>query len=207
MTSFKVEITLQPHNALCDWDKRKPHSNEPSKPRIPQRNTHGTHAWPVVISGPSCAQPPQQCEGKFKNRRTASVCRIHRYGIPRNFRDSSSTLWAISWLTLTTTKLLFFFQADLQNVEERSAIPHKTRSHSHHTCSLSMRSHLLQLENHCSTQLKGRIGKLHITTHNSYLGASLEPQDVKKTLNESCNSWKKNCILYRIAIFYMTKGF
>jgi hypothetical protein len=37
ITSFTVELTLQPYNELCYWDRRKLHSNEPSEPRIPQR--------------------------------------------------------------------------------------------------------------------------------------------------------------------------
>ena len=153
---------------------------------------HWTHAWPDVISGPSCAQPRQQCEAKLKNTRTASVYRIHRNGIPRNFRDGSSILWSISCLTLTTIKLLFFLQADLQNVEQLSAFPHKTRSHSLQTCSLSMRSHLWQLENHCSTQLKSSTGKLHMTTQNPYLGASLDPHDINKKKSFQMNVSNSN---------------
>ena len=70
-----------------------------------------------------------------------------------------------------------------------------------------MRSHLLQLENHCSTQLKRSIGKLHMTTHNPCLGASLDPRDIKKNFQMKVVNHGKNFILYLTAIFYRNKGF
>jgi hypothetical protein len=42
-----------------------------------------------------------------------------------------------------------------------------------------------------------------MTTHNPYLGASLDPHYFQmEVVNHD-----KNCILYRTAIFYRTKGF
>lgn len=64
---------------------------------------------------------------EIQNTRTASVFRIHRNDIPRNFCDSSSTLWSISCLTLTTINIYFSFRRTCRT--SNSNLPSHTKPH------------------------------------------------------------------------------